>query len=814
MSPTLIQNDIDRTNENGDETQLIPLLRFCYRQFVNNWKWFLLSIVVCLAGGWFYLQKQQRVFQRQAVILIEDSDGSSSGFSGKRVSRRGNMNSLLELNGVSVGDNLKNEIFILSSQRLMGRVVEKLHLEVEYTRSERMHEVALYGGERPFEVLFQQPVGKGAVAFTAQRTGEGGVRLTEMRDAFGNKLPDADVRLGEVANTPAGRLCVVRGPGFAKWQADEPVKVTRMTRKAAIVRYCGELSASEYDKESSLIVLTCRDISAKRAEDILSVLYDSYKEDVVENKNRVAESTARFIEDRIALIGSELSKVEDQLAAFKKRNQLLDFDKTSAAVISQTAEARQQSLQMETQLRVAQFIGEYIADNANSHDLIPALNIGDATFTQQVAVYNETMNKRNTLAANSSESQVVVRDLDRQLQQMRATINSSLHSYIKTLQLRAGDARANEAQLTGRVSTAPDQEKSGLDIQRQQSLKEALYTYLLNKREEVALQQAINEANVRLIEGPMGGSFPVAPRGTIIMLAALAIGIAIPSLVIWIAILSDVTVHGRHDLETHTTMTILGEIPRMPEHVPGKIITGMHSDAPLVEAFRILRFSLGFIPGAPKVLLTTSSTPGQGKSFVARNMAVILAMAGHKVVIVDGDIRKRTLSKRFAGGYGLTSYIASDMESVASLIRKDGLTKGVDLLPAGPQPPNPTELLMSPRLEKLFAELRGLYDYVIVDSTPYFSIADASIVNRMADLTLFVIRAGRERRDFLPKLERMYQEKRVSHICTVINDADVKLSRYGGGCGYGYGYGYGLGAQQNRKRKKNLLQKLRRRFGR
>ncbi len=298
------------------------------------------------------------------------------------------------------------------------------------------------------------------------------------------------------------------------------------------------------------------------------------------------------------------------------------------------------------------------------------------------------------------------------------------------------------------------------------------------------------------------------------MLVALLLGIAIPSAVVWLVIASDVTVHGRHDLEKATTMPILGEIPRMSDNVPGKIITGMHSDAPLVEAFRILRFSLGFIPGDPRVLLTTSSTPGQGKSFVARNMAVILAMAGHKVVMVDGDIRKRTLSKRFASGHGLTSYIAGDADDVSAFIRKDGLAKGVDLLPAGPQPPNPTELLMSPRLAEVFAQLRKTYDYVLVDGTPYFSIADASVLDKFADLTLFVVRAGRERRDFLPKLERMYQEKRLTHICTVVNDADVKLSRYGGGCGYGYGYGYGSESFKEDGRKGGLAGKLRKLFGR
>lgn len=790
-------NSLHQGTPQEEDLQLIPLLKLCYAQFIRHWLWFALSAAACLAAGWLYTQCQQRVFQRQAVMLIEDAE-VSNGIGGGKISRRSNMSSLLELNGVSVGDNLKNEIFILSSLRLMERVVEKLHLDVDYTTEEQLHDIALYGKERPFEILFQSAAGAKPVSFTVRKIDRNSCLLADFRDEEGNRLPDQTVRLGETVRTPAGTLSLVRGRHFNRWEGEE-ITVTRMSKSLAAKRFAGEISASEYDKESSLIVIACNDVNVRRGDDILRTLFEAYKEDVVENKNRVALNTAKFIDERIELIGNELGHVENQLADFKKRNQLVDFQQTAQTVVTEAAEARQQSLQTETQLKVAEYLGEYIADHANDHDLIPALNIGDASFNSQIALYNETMNKRNLTAGNSSEQQAVVRDMDRQLAQMRTNIASSVRNYIQSLRLRLDDARRNEALIGGKISNAPEQEKHGLDIQRQQSLKENLYTYLLNKREEVALQQAVNEANVRLVEGPLGGINPISPRKNIILLVSLIIGLCIPALVIWLIEASDVTVHGRKDLEEHTNIPLLGEVPRLKNAADDLLITQLESNAPMVEAFRILRFSLSFMRHSTQVIVTTSTTPGQGKSFISRNLAAILAMAGRRVLLIDADIRKRTLSLSVRNKSGLTTYLADEDAQLSDLIITDGITKGVDFLPAGTTPPNPAELLETDRLQLLTTQLRTQYDHIIYDTTPMFSVADASIIDREADLTLYVIRAGVQERDFLPTLERLYKEKRFRNLCLVLNDADIKDKSYGAGYGYGYGYGYADASKRNKR---------------
>lgn len=795
-----------------EEVQLVPLMKMCLEEFKTHWWWFLLSAMLCVSCGWYYQQKQQRIYQRQAVMLIEDSDASSAGggATSSRSSKRNAMNTLLELNGVSVGDNLKNEIFILSSKRLMLRVVEKLHLDIDYTIKAGLHTKSLYGDkELPFEVLFQSKCkGKALQTFKVAKKDASTVTLKGLHDKEGNELPDLDAQLGQMVQTPYGQICVVRGKQFGAW-TDEEINVSRMSIKNAATRFISELAVSEYDKETSLIVLNCSDNNVERADHILACLYDTYKEDVVDNKNRVAQNTARFIDERIQIIGRELSSVENQLASFKKRNKLVDFTQSSQIVLNATNDARQQSLQLETQLNVARYLSDYLHSHSNNHDLIPALNVADASFNTQIGKYNDVMNQRNQMVANSSDKQTIVAELDRQLAQMRQTIASSLKSYVNSIELRLRDAQANESALTGQVSGAPDQEKRGLDIQRQQSLKEALYTYLLNKREEVALQQAINEANVRLVEGPIGGEAPIKPKSAMIMLVALIIGLAIPTAILWVKHLLDVTVHSRKDIEDATTIPVLGEVPLVKE-VAGNntLISNLASDSPMVEAFRILRFGLGYMRQNPKVLVATSTTPGQGKSFITRNMGIILAMAGKKVVVIDADIRKRTLSGAFHHTIGLTAYLSDDYTKVEDIIKKDGIAKGVDFIPAGHMPPNPSELLMSERLDELVKHLRSEYDYILFDTTPMLSVADANIVNRVSDTTIFVIRVGVQERAFLPELERMYQDNRFKSLSIVLNGVDPEHGYHG--YGYGYGYGYAYDKRNKGRNVKGLINRIRR----
>lgn len=798
-------SQMQREDIQDNQSELLPILKICYYQFISNWKWFLASACVCLVVGWFYQQRQSRVYHREAVMLIEDAEGTGTGISSSRRTRR-SVNAAMDLSGISVGDNLKNELFILSSLRLMERVADSLGLDVDYTMKRALHTVSLYD-KRPVNITFDKPT-QINYAFTVEKKGEDACRLSSfegLEDDDAGKVA-VDVRFGIPAKTPVGTLTVHRTAFFAELAVGDRFKVTRYTPKTAAQICKMKVSATEYDKESSLVVISCNDVNARRAEDILNEIFEAYKRDVVDNKNRVAQNTADFVEGRIALIGEELSRVENQLVNFKKQNGIINFTQSAQTFTTESSAARKLTLELETQLSIAEYLADYVNKHANSHELIPSLNLTGGDFNGQITAYNTLMNERNRLAENSSESQSVVREHDRQLAEMRTAISASLRSYVQTVKMQLSDARGNENMLSGNMAGVPEKEKQGLDIQRQQSLKEALYTYLLNKREEVAMQLAINEANVRLVEAPLGAAAPVSPRSGIIMLISLIIGIAIPAMVLWLRTLLDITVSGRKDIEDYTDIPIAGELPRWKTNEKHPNISSSNNDAPIVEAFRMLRYGLNFMRRNARVFVTTSSTPGQGKSFVSTNLSVIFGKTGKKVLLIDGDIRKRTISHNFGKNVGLTGFLIDDGSSVTidDIVIPNAVDANVDFIPAGMLPPNPTELLMSDRLEELVRSASERYDYIIIDTTPMFSVADAGIISRVAEVTLYVIRVGVQDKAFLPDLERMYQNKRFNNLCIVLNDADIADPRYS--CSYGYGYGYAVG-NRNRSLKGRLFGK-------
>ena len=791
--------------EQEEDIDLAAILKTCLRVARRQWKWFLLSIAVCIAGGYLYQQSLPEVFQRQSVILIENADNGSP-FSARRSSGSA-MSSLLEMNGISVGDNLQNEMFILTSKRLMKNVVDSLGLDVEYTTTWRLRPLSLYK-DTPVRVRFAQKTADGA-SFTLQLTEDGGIRLSDFETPDRTFAKSYDAKPGATLQTPAGTLTLERGETFNSFPRGQKVRVSHLPQSVAAAIYCNEVTASEYDKESSLIVLSCNDASADRAEDVLNELYQAYMRDIVANKNRVALSTMQFIKDRSAIVGKELAAVENRLAEFKRTHRIVNFEQGAQAFLTESLDAHNRTVELETQKSVAQYLAGFIADNSHSNEVIPALpGLRDATFGNAIAEYNQKMLQRNHLADNTHEEAAAIRDLDRQLASLRKAILSSIDSYVSTVDVQLKEAYANQNLLTGQANGLPDIEKYGLDLERQQKLKSTLYTYLLNKKEEVAMQLSIKEANIRLVEAPLGPAKPVSPRKLIILMASLLLGLAIPAAILWLRHLLDVTVNGRKDIERYTTIPMAGEIPMWTDKEGRSDVVTNYNDEEsnaVAEAFRLLRYGLHFIQQESRIIVVTSTTPSQGKSFISRNLAAICAAAGKRVLLIDADIRKRTQSHIFGQSNGLTSYLVDteDTTRLADIVITDTVAPGVDFLPAGITPPNPSELLMSSRLDHLMEEARATYDLIVLDTTPICSVADAGIVDRLADITLYVVRVGVQEKTFLPELEKMYKEKKFRNLCIVLNDSDAK------GEGSAYGYGYGYDHPKSRRRRG-----LRGRFGR
>ena len=791
----------NRTRKNASGVEETLTLRDILDTFLANWVWFLISVVICVAASRLYLATKSSVYQRQAVMLVKDDNGQGG-------SRRSNISTdaLMQLNGVLAGASVKNEVYILHSFQLAKEVAKNLQLDVMYSIRMGLRTVSLYDN-RPFSVQFNSEFAF-PVSFKFTIDTERGGTITDVR--YGDPMEESDftakVTWNEVAKTPFGDIIVTPVAEQLEEFVGMTIGVQRISEEDAGIILYNKVTSSEIDKESTLVRITCTDTNIQRADDILNGLLEAYKRSIIEDKNQIAKSTSEFIEDRIGLIHSELSEVEDKMAEYKQNSGLVDIKASSEAFITQSNTARQRTIQAETQYAMIEYLVDYLTKNGSGNNLIPTMGgISDQGIASQIVSYNQMMLQRNRLAQNTSENSPTLQDLDRNLEQMRTAVLASLKGYSASLKIQVDKAKKEEAGLMGSLHSVPQKEKKVIDITRQQTIKETLYTYLLNKREETALQLAITEANIRVVEQPFGNRSPIAPRTKVITLIALVIGILIPFLFFQLKKIFDTTVHGRKDVEKFTTIPILGEVPHSKDGFSeSEIIVDNNGDDILAEAFRLIRFNMPFVNKDARVIMFTSTMPGEGKTSISRNFAATLGLSGKKVVLMDADIRKRTQSRLSAmeSKFGLTSYLSGAIDDLPSLIVTKNKECNLDFLPAGVMAPNPAELLMSDRLDQCIEELKKLYDYVVIDNVPAQVVADAGIVNRVADLTVYVLRETKVDRRYLPELERLHQEKKFKHLCIVINDSRFKNKKYG----YGYGYGYG-----NKENKRGLLSKFFRR---
>lgn len=745
--------------------------------FFFNWKWFVVSAVLCLVLSRVYLATKNNIYQRQAVMLVKDDATSGN--------RRPNMgtDALMQLNGVLGGTSVKNEVYILQSFQIMQEVVRTLGLDVAYSFKSGLRTISLYE-DKPVTVNFLDEYTIPAT-FNVQLLSATECVITDVK--CGSPMEKSDftrkVTFGEKVQTPFGSFIVSPVPEYLEMFEGKKIGVTRYSNEDAAIINLNKISSSEIDKESTLVQVTCKDTSIKRADDILAAILEAYKQSIIADKNQVAQSTSDFIEERIKLIHTELSSVESELADFKQRTGLVDIKSSSAAFLQQSTAARQNTIQAETHYSMVQYLVDYLTDSSKGKTLIPTMGgISDPGIQNQIAQYNQLMLTRNRLAENTGEDSPALKEMDSNLSQMQATVLASLSGYAASLKLQVDKVRADEAGLQGNITAVPQKEKQVMEIARQQSIKETLYTYLLNKREETALQLAITEANIRVVERPFGSTSPIAPGKNKIMLLGLVLGLVIPFIFFQLKAMLNMGVRGRKDIELATTIPVLGEIPRRKDGIDdSEIIVASQKDDVIGEAFRMLRFSLNFVQKDAHVIMFTSTMPGEGKTFVSRNFAATLGLSGQKVILVDTDIRKRTQSRLSTKGRkeGLTSYLSGSNTDLKSMIVTENAECNLDFLPAGVTPPNPSELLMSERLDECIAELRQMYDYVVVDNVPAQVVADAGIVNRVADVTIYVVREGKLDRRYLPELERLHLERKFNNLTVVINDSNMERQKYG-----------------------------------
>lgn len=784
-----------------DFLRIQDLLYLC----LMKWQWFVLSLVVTVGVATVYLLRTPAVYTRTASVLIkEDSKGKSVS---------SDLESFSEFGLFQSSTNVNNELVTFQSPALMTEVVKRLRLDMNYFVPGKFHRQVAYGLTLPVDVTISDLPENESAGFTLDVQPDSTLLLSDfIRN--GTELDGMDIkgRLLDSITTPLGKIIIHTTPNYVNGET-YTLYVGKSSLYNTVDSYASNLSVSLNNEKASVIDLSFKDNSIQRAEDVLSMLISIYNENWVKDKNQIAVSTSMFINERLGIIEQELGNVDEDISSYKSEHLLPDVQAASSMYMAQSSQTNAQILALNNQLYMTRYIRNYLANDANRTQLLPANSgIESANIESQIAEYNKQLLQRNSLVANSSTENPLVVDMDQALASMREAIIRSIDNQIVTLNSQIKSLRQTEQQTTSRIAANPTQAKYLLSVERQQKVKEALYLFLLQKREENELSQAFTAYNTRIVTPPHGSMLPTSPVRKNIFMVAFALGLLIPLVIIFMRENMNTRVRGRKDLE-NVTAPFIGEIPlfvrrkkgifgKKPQEVKAVVVKEGSRDI-INEAFRVLRTNLEFMTGKDNrsVILVTSFNPGSGKSFLTMNIAVSLAIKGKKVLVIDGDLRHGSASAYIdSPDKGLSDYLGGRIDNLNEIIVPDPKQKSMDIIPVGTIPPNPTELLFDERLKQAIDTVREQYDYVLIDCPPIELVADTQIIEKLADRTVFVIRSGLLERSMLVELEKIYEEKKYKNMSLILNGTKGSGGRYGYRYGYHYGYGSGYHYGSDEKR--------------
>ena len=774
---------------------------------VSHWPW----IILCLLLGWgsaeLYLQYTRPVYTRTSSIMIKD------------VAKSQDLGVLSDDKIFQSNIDINNEIFTLKSPVIMTEAIKRLGLQMEYFVQGRFYRSTLYGSSLPIKVEFFDVPDNKAAGFNLELLPDSAYILHNIYLDY-QEWSDKSLkgRLGNTIETPVGKVKISATDFY--YQSDRPIVVEQHSLQSTLAFYVNELIVSP-ENGSSVINLVVNDFNPQKAEDILYNVINIYNEQWMKEKNQVSISTNNFISERLKIIENELGNVEGDISSYKSEHLIIgDAESTAGAYMGKAQSASEEQVKLNNQLYMARTIRSYLTNESSHNQLIPTSQGLGGSVGGQVTAYNELLLRRNNLVSASSLQNPLVQDMDMQLAGLRSSMLGSIDSYISELSLLVRSSQSVQAISNSRVASAPGQSKYLLSVERQQKVKESLYLFLLQKREENELSQAFTAYNSRVVTPPSGSNWPTFPVAKNVYMLCLLIGFLLPCFIIILAELLNTSVRGRKDLDV-LNIPFLGEIPmanpdgafvRFFRNVGQRLHIGKRPKEDktlhilvkdgktdvMNEAFRVVRTNLEFVAGRSKegqVVMLTSFNPNSGKTFIVTNLSMALALKNKRVLVIDIDMRKRSLSALVGKrSIGLSNYLAGHVDDFRSLIKPSGINDHLDVLPAGKVPPNPTELLFEDRLDTLVNELKKEYDYIFIDCPPVEIVADASICARLATMSLFVIRAEALQRTALPDVQKYYDEKRLPKMTILLNGTTDAFSRYGThkyGARYGYAYGYG-----------------------
>ncbi|MGR3812131.1 GumC family protein [Jiulongibacter sp. NS-SX5] len=758
-------------------------------KYLRNWYWFVLSVVICSILAFLYLRYSTPIYDVSATLLVKDEEKGLTGGT-----------EMLEELGMLGGSKLvENEIEVLRSRTLMEKVVDGLNLTVSYWHEGNIRDVELHSSS-PVKInaadissfgyqnhLYIEPLDSSKYAM-----------LDQNKDLMGEFL------YSDLVNSKYGAFRVFQVDSSAeKLSTDRYIKVHFANRDAKVSSMIEGLTAELVNQKSTVIKLGMEHALPKKGKQILGKLLDEYAFASLEDKNREATNTLNFIEDRLKLITSELGDVEQDVEQYRRSAGITDLSTEANLFLEKVKDNDTKLNEVDIQLRVLDGVERYLSSNQYASVSPGALMVSDPIITSYINQLSELELEREELARTTTANNPFLKTLQTQQANIKQAIRENIRNQKASLQVTKSGLETLNSRLESSISAIPRKERQYVEIKRQAGIKENLYLLLLEKREETALSYASTVTDSRVVDQPYTSNQPVKPKNKIVALMGLLLGLVIPAAYINGKELMTYTVQSKKEIEKETGLSVFGEIGIKPKEEKGEILN-VNSRSFVSEQFRMIRSNLSYLFSDEKkdgvlgkVISITSSVPGEGKSFVTGNIAASLGLLGKKVVILGLDLRKPMIHEYLSlkNKQGVTNYLAGKAEADELILATQ--ISNVYMIPAGPIPPNPSELLAKPEMTELVNGLKKTFDYILLDTPPTSLVTDAVLLAPLSDVCFYVIRQNKSPKALLPKVKEIKEKEVFSSMHVLFNAVDyTRNAEYG--YGYGYSYSYQKGTTGNK----------------
>lgn len=776
------------------ESESQSLKRDLFR-YLKYWRWILLGAILALVISYVYLRYAPRIYQTNAKIKILKKKESGLDLSGLT-----NAAPLFDMSTI----NLENEMQILQSRRIIGEVVDNLNLDVFYYTSGRIKTQEIFGSELPMRVdwlIEENEDTKETLkeTFIYNKIDEESFSIRIFEKSFNKNF-----KYGEVVNIDKLQFVIYKNQDF---KPSEELKKTDIffqykSRKSRVGALLSKINTEPVGDDSEVLELKLSGENVEKNEAILNNLINVFNQDGIEDDRQVALKTVEFVSDRLLMLESELDTVETNLVDFKRSSNFISESSGTGALYSTYSSAEQKKADLQNQLEISKYLQDEIKNNTQ-YSLLPG-NVGleNASTNSLISDYNTLVLERNRTLTSSTETGPQVIELSQQLRLLNSNIEESINNYIRSIQISLQNISRRERQFNSDIKEIPENEKIAREIKRQQAVKENLYIFLLQKQVEADLSAAITAPAAKVVDFAFTPNDPVSPKTSVVYLAGLVIGLAFPIGILYIMYLFDTKVTSKEQIQAKLDIPVIAEIPVNKDY-EGKIVKPT-DNSNVAEAFRILRTNMNYlisdedVKSKCKVIFSTSSTKGEGKTFCAINAASVFASNNDKTLLIGSDLRNPQLHNYIGvskKNIGLSSYLVDQELGINDVIFKTEKDLNFDIILSGEIPPNPSELLNNGRLKDLIAEAREIYDYVIIDTAPTMLVTDTLTIVDQADAIIYMIRANFTELKILRHVKELTKFNMQKNVGIAINAVDEKK-----GYEYNYGYGYGYGVDTKIKK--------------